>query len=42
MFPTALLLAWLRRSTGSLFPAMVAPAAFNATMNVLIFAMLWE
>ena len=42
MFSTALLFAWLRRTSGSLFPAMIAHASFNATMNALIFATLWN
>jgi membrane protease YdiL (CAAX protease family) len=42
MFLTALLLATLRQRTGSLFPAMAAHAAFNATMNGVIFAFLWR
>lgn len=42
MFLTALLFATLRQRTGSLFPAMAAHAAFNATMNGVIFAFLWR
>ncbi|MEO8104197.1 MAG: CPBP family intramembrane glutamic endopeptidase [Betaproteobacteria bacterium] len=42
MFLVALLFAWLRSLSGSLFPAMVAHAIFNATMNWLILAMLWN
>jgi hypothetical protein len=40
MFLTALLFAKIRQRTGSLFPAMAAHAAFNATMNTVIFAFL--
>jgi membrane protease YdiL (CAAX protease family) len=42
MFATALLFAWLRQRSGSLYPAMLCHAAFNATMNVWIFSMLWK
>ncbi|MBL8515204.1 MAG: CPBP family intramembrane metalloprotease [Betaproteobacteria bacterium] len=42
MFATALMLAWLRRVSSSLYPAMLGHAAFNATMNVWIFSMLWN
>jgi uncharacterized protein len=41
MFLTALMFAWLRRRSGSLYPAMLSHAAFNATMNAWIFMMLW-
>ncbi|MGZ3183308.1 MAG: CPBP family intramembrane glutamic endopeptidase [Telluria sp.] len=41
MFLTALLFAGLRRASGSLFPAMAAHMAFNATMNALILWRLW-
>jgi hypothetical protein len=41
MFLTALLFAALRRASGSLYPAIAAHMAFNATMNALIFAFLW-
>jgi len=37
----ALLLAWLRHRSGSLFPAMAAHASFNLAMNACIFAALW-
>lgn len=42
MFGTANLFAWLRRRSGSLLPAIVSHMAFNACMNVLIFALLWN
>ncbi len=42
MFLTALLFAHLRKRSGSLFPPMAAHAAFNATMNAVIFAFLWK
>jgi membrane protease YdiL (CAAX protease family) len=42
MFATALLFAWLRQRSRSLYPAMLCHAAFNATMNVWIFSMLWK
>jgi len=42
MFLAALLFAAIRQRTGSLFPAMAAHAAFNATMNSVIFAFLWR
>jgi hypothetical protein len=39
-------LAWMfagiRRRSGSIYPAMASHAAFNLTMNVLIFAALWD
>jgi len=38
---TAWLFAWLRKSSGSLAPAILAHALFNLTMNVCIFAALW-
>ncbi|QNA90749.1 CPBP family intramembrane metalloprotease [Massilia sp. Dwa41.01b] len=41
MFLLALGFAWLRRASGSLLPAIVAHAAFNAAMNAWIFARLW-
>lgn len=37
----ALLFAWLRHRSGSLFPAMAAHASFNLAMNACIFAALW-
>lgn len=37
MFLTACLFAWLKRKSGSIYPAIVAHAAFNLTMNVCIF-----
>jgi membrane protease YdiL (CAAX protease family) len=42
MFLTAALFATLRQRSGSLFPAMAAHAAFNATMNAVIFGFLWR
>ena len=42
MFFVALLFATLRRRSGSLLPAMAAHAAFNAVMNLAIFAALWN
>ena len=42
MFATALMFAWLRHSSGSLYPAMLSHAAFNAAMNAWIFSMLWK
>jgi membrane protease YdiL (CAAX protease family) len=41
MFATALMFAGLRHRSGSLYPAMLGHAAFNATMNAWIFSMLW-
>jgi membrane protease YdiL (CAAX protease family) len=41
MFALAWSLAWLRRAGDSLLPAVLAHAAFNATMNSFIFAYLW-
>ena len=41
MFLTAWLFAWLRKRSGSLYPAIVAHMAFNGTMNLLIFQFLW-
>lgn len=41
MFGTALVFSALRQRSGSLGPAIVAHAAFNATMNTFIFAKLW-
>ncbi|GAB2568140.1 lysostaphin resistance A-like protein [Spirosoma areae] len=37
MFLTACLFAWLKRVSGSIYPAIVAHASFNLTMNVCIF-----
>jgi membrane protease YdiL (CAAX protease family) len=42
MFVVALMFAVIRRRSGSLFPAMAAHAAFNATMNFVIFAFMWK
>ena len=41
MFGTAMVFAAPRRHGGSLGPAIVAHAIFNATMNVWIFGLLW-
>lgn len=41
MTVTAWLFARLRKSSGSLAPAILAHASFNLTMNVCIFAALW-
>lgn len=38
----AALFAFVRRRSGALFPAMAAHAAFNAKMNAVIFALLWQ
>ena len=37
MFCTALLFAWLRKKSGSLYPAITAHAVFNIVMNAAIF-----
>jgi len=42
MFLVALLFAEIRKRSGSLFSAMASHAAFNATMNFVIFAFLWK
>jgi membrane protease YdiL (CAAX protease family) len=42
MFSTALLFAFLRKSSGSLFPAIVAHVCFNLVMNLTIFGFLWD
>lgn len=42
MFATAWMFAWLRKSTGSLLPAILSHAVFNFVMNATIFAWLWE
>jgi membrane protease YdiL (CAAX protease family) len=42
MFALSLALAWLRKRGDSVLPAIVAHSAFNATMNILIFAYLWQ
>jgi hypothetical protein len=42
MFGSALLFAWLRKSSGSLLPAIVAHMAFNLVMNLTIFWFLWH
>ncbi len=41
MFATAVLFSWLRQRCGSLGPAILAHAAFNAAMNTFIFVVLW-
>jgi membrane protease YdiL (CAAX protease family) len=41
MFCTALLFAWLRKSSGSLLPAILSHAVFNLVMNFTIFGYLW-
>ncbi len=41
MFFVAFLFAWLRQRSGSLYTAMASHAAFNLSMNVLIFAAIW-
>jgi membrane protease YdiL (CAAX protease family) len=41
MFSAALLFAYLRKSSGSVVPAIVAHVAFNLVMNLTIFAFLW-
>ena len=42
MFSVALLFAWQRRRSGSLYPAIVSHASFNLAMNIIIFSMLWQ
>jgi membrane protease YdiL (CAAX protease family) len=42
MFALSWLFSWLRRASDSLLPAVLAHAAFNATMNSFIFAYLWN
>jgi uncharacterized protein len=37
MFCTALLFAWIKKSSGSLYPAIIAHAVFNIVMNLAIF-----
>lgn len=41
MFALSWLFAWLRQRSDSLYPAILAHAAFNGIMNVFIFAYLW-
>lgn len=41
MFAVAWMFAWLRKRSGSLYPAMAAHAAFNLAMNIFIFLLLW-
>jgi membrane protease YdiL (CAAX protease family) len=42
MFAAAWLFAWLRKRSGSLYPAMAAHASFNVAMNAYIFSVLWQ
>jgi hypothetical protein len=42
MFGTAWMFAWLRQRSNSLWPAVASHVAFNLTMNVAIFAALWQ
>lgn len=42
MFLVSWMFAWIRKRSGSLYPAMASHAAFNATMNATIFAFLWR
>jgi uncharacterized protein len=42
MFLAALLFASLKRHSGSLYTAMASHAAFNLTMNLFIFSVLWQ
>jgi membrane protease YdiL (CAAX protease family) len=42
MYLAALMFASLRSASGSLLPAIVAYAGFNAAMNAFIFAFLWH
>jgi uncharacterized protein len=37
MFSTAMVFAWLKKRSGSIFPAVAAHAVFNFVMNLLIF-----
>lgn len=41
MVALAHLLAWVRKQSGSLYPAIAAHAVFNFTMGTCIFAFLW-
>jgi uncharacterized protein len=41
MVLVARLFAWLRSSTGSIYPAIAAHAAFNLVMGTCIFLALW-
>lgn len=41
MFGVALLFAYLRKTSGSLLPAIAAHATFNLVMNLTIFGFLW-
>lgn len=42
MFSVALLFAWLRKRSGSLYPAIAAHASFNLVMNLVVFSVLWK
>ncbi|HEY6634788.1 MAG TPA: type II CAAX endopeptidase family protein [Acidimicrobiia bacterium] len=42
MFGSALVFAWARERSGSLYPAMVSHASFNLVMNMFIFSFLWS
>jgi membrane protease YdiL (CAAX protease family) len=42
MFASAWMFAWLRKSSDSLFPAILAHSVFNGVMNILIFSFLWS
>jgi membrane protease YdiL (CAAX protease family) len=42
MFALSLMLAWFRRRSDSLLPAIVAHATFNGAMNGFIFGYLWS
>jgi len=42
MFCTAWMFAWLRKTSGSLLPAILSHAVFNLVMNATIFGFLWE
>jgi membrane protease YdiL (CAAX protease family) len=41
MFGSALVFAWARQRSGSLYPAIVSHASFNLVMNIFIFSFLW-
>lgn len=42
MFALSWMLAWLRKRHDSIYPAILAHAAFNLGMNSFIFAFLWQ
>lgn len=42
MFFTALLFVWIRKRSGSIYPAIASHTIFNLTMNITIFSFLWE